>query len=217
MTFEHGSARPDTLTEDWEHQFDILPWMAYLTAIPHVIFLVTTLKENGKPNAALHGWASFTGEGDTYMVIMPVMKHTHTYHNMQRDGEFCVNFLAASYIEQCKQTIQHNTLDTDEITAAGLAREDAITLRVPRIAESFLKLECTVQWEQAVGPNSVNSIICGRVNHLSVDEQFVTRPVRQRYGDDSFVWHCMAMKNPYTGERIRGGIGHIDVTKEIEL
>jgi flavin reductase (DIM6/NTAB) family NADH-FMN oxidoreductase RutF len=58
--------------------------MAYLTAIPHVIFLVTTLKENGKPNAALHGWASFTGESDTYMVIMPVMKHTHTYHNMQR-------------------------------------------------------------------------------------------------------------------------------------
>ena len=217
MTFEHGSSRPDTLYEDWELQFDILPWMAYLTAIPHVIFLVTTLKVNGRPNAALHGWASFTGEGDHYYVIMPVMKHTHTYQNMQRDGEFCVNFLTASSIERCKKTIQHNSLDTDEIAAAGFMSEDSATLRVPRVAESFLKLECTVQWEKEVCPESVNSIVCGRVNHLSVDEHFVTRPVTERYGDESFVFHLMAMKNPYTGERIRGGIGRIEVTREMEL
>jgi hypothetical protein len=34
MTFEHGNTRPDTVHEDWETQFDVLPWMAYLTAIP---------------------------------------------------------------------------------------------------------------------------------------------------------------------------------------
>ena len=216
MTFEHGSIRPKTMYADWEGQFNILPWMAYLTAIPHAIFLVTTLKDNGQPNAALHGWASFTGEGDHYYVIMPVMKHTHTYHNLQRDAEFCINFLPASSIERCKKTIQHNTPDTDEIAAAGLTREESVTSRAPRIAESFLKLECRVQWEKDFYPNSANTSVCGKVNHLSVDEQFVTRPVGERYRPGSFVFHLMAMKNPYTGERISGGIGRIEVTQEME-
>ena len=217
MTFEHGYTRPDTIHEDWENQFKIFSWIAYLTAIPHVIFLVTTLKENGQPNAALHGWASFTGEGDNYYVIMPVMKHTHTYRNIQRDGEFCINFLSAAYVDMCKETIRHNTIETDEIAAAGLTREGSATRRVPRIEESFLKLECTLQWEKALCPDSTNITVCGKVAHLSVDERFVTSPVTQRYGQDSFVFHLMAMKNPYTGERLRGGIGRIELTREMEL
>ena len=55
--------------------------------------MVTTLKENGLANAAFQSWSSFTREGDGYYVIMSgIMKHTHTYANIKRDKEFCVNF-----------------------------------------------------------------------------------------------------------------------------
>lgn len=217
MVFEHSNTKPEILKEDWENQFKILPWLAYLTAIPHVIFLVSTIKENGVNNTALHGWASFTGEGDNYYVIMPIMKNTHTYSNIKRGKEFCINFLSANYIDKCKQTIANNNLETDEIVSAGLTVEDSTTIKVPRIKESFLKLECKYEWEKELYSNSYNITVCGKVQHISVSKNFVTSNVEERYGDNSFVFHLMAMKNPYTGERITGGIGKVELTRKMEL
>lgn len=215
--FEHGNRRPDNFVEDWEGQFDIIPWMAYLSSIPHVIFMVTTMKENGLPNAALHGWASFTGEGDNYYIIMPVMKHTHTYENIKRDKVLCVNFLSAEHVLKCKQSIKNNCIDIDEIKNAGFTPVMSKAINVPSIEESFLKLECELEWEKELYPNSLNITICIKVKHISANEHFVRLPVRERYGEESFMFHLMAMKNPYTGERIKGGIGRIEVIKEMEL
>jgi hypothetical protein len=41
-----------------------------------------------------------------------------------------------------------------------LTRENAATLHVPRIQESFLKLEFTFQWERALCPDSTNVTVC---------------------------------------------------------
>lgn len=215
--FEHNSKRPDNFVEDWNGQFDIIPWMSYLTSIPHVIFMVTTKKENGLSNAALHGWASFTGEGNHYYIIMPVMKHTHTYENLKRDQVLCVNFLSAKHIEQCKETINNNLGDIDEIVQAGFTAERSRAIDVPCIKESFLRLECDFEWEKELYPDSLNRMICVKVRHISVNEDFVKLPVDERYGEDSFIFHLMAMKDPNTGERIRGGIGRVELTKEMEL
>lgn len=70
MNFEHGILKPNNFKEDWEGQFNVLPWMAYITSIPHVIYIITTLKEDGTPNAGLQGWSSFTGEGNNYYAII---------------------------------------------------------------------------------------------------------------------------------------------------
>lgn len=31
MSFEHGSDRPAVFTEDWENQYSIFSWIAYLS------------------------------------------------------------------------------------------------------------------------------------------------------------------------------------------
>ncbi|QUI24193.1 flavin reductase [Vallitalea pronyensis] len=217
MNYEHNKNKPDIITEDWPNQYTILPWMSYLTSIPHVIFMVTTLKENGLSNAALHGWASFSGEGNNYYIIMPVMKHSHTYQNIKRDNEFCVNFLSSNYVDLCKETIAKNAHDIDELTSVGFTPEKSKVIKAPRIKESFLKLECTYEWEKELCPNSINVTVCAKVNHISANESFVTSAISNRYGHDSFMFHLMAMKNPYTGERIKGGIGRIELTREMEL
>ena len=163
MTYEHDTHKPEIFTEDWPGQYEIFAWMAYLCPIPHVIFLVTTLKENGLANAALHGWANFNGEGEDYFVVMPVMRHTHTYQNIQRTGEFCLNFLSPETIERCKETILHNEGEDDEITCAGLTHESAASIQPPRVREGFLKLECTYEWEKELCPGGANILVCGRV------------------------------------------------------
>ena len=218
MNFEHNQKKPESFHEDWEGQFDVLPWMAYVSAIPHAIYIVTTLKEDGIPNAALEGWSSFTGEGDNFFVIMSgIMKTSHTYRNIRRDKEFCVNFLSADYLDNFKKSISENSDDIDEIKNSGFSSEKSLSIKVPRIKESFLKLECSFEWEKELIPNSTNITICGRVKHISVDQEFASSKVTERYSRNSFVFHLMAMKDSYTGERIIGGIGEIKVLKETEL
>ena len=116
MNFEHGSLKPENFKEDWEGQFNILPWMAYISAIPHVIYLITTLKENGLPNVALQGWSSFSGEGDNFFVIISgLLKRSHTLKNIIRDEEFCINFLPPQYLDNFRKTIHENSEETNEI------------------------------------------------------------------------------------------------------
>jgi flavin reductase (DIM6/NTAB) family NADH-FMN oxidoreductase RutF len=218
MGFEHDSSQPANLAEDWEGQYSIFSWMACVSAIPHVIYVVTTLKENGLPNAALEGWSCFSGEGDHYYVVMTtLMTHTHTYRNILRTGEFCVNFLSPDYVDGCKESISNNGDDTDEIVASGFTPEPSHAIAPPRIQESFLKLECQYEWEKELHPNSRCRMLCGKVRHISVSDDFAHSSVADRYGRDSFMVHLMAMRDPYTGERLRGGVGHIELTREMEL
>lgn len=218
MSFEHDNQRPELLTEDWEGQYSLFSWLAYVSAIPHLIFMVTTRKESGLPNACLQGWSCFTGEGDHYYVVMTgVMTYTHTYRNIMRTGEFCINFLPAKYIDQCKQSISVNGDDNDEITASGLTEEFSHSIDAPRIQEAFLKLECSYEWEKELHPGSLCRMVCGKVKHISAIDDFVHSTVTDRYGDGSFMVHLMAMKDPDTGQRLRGGIGRIELIREMEL
>lgn len=218
MDFEHGNIKPDNFKEDWDGQLNVFSWMAYISAIPHSIFLITTLKENGTPNASLQGWSSFSGEGNDYFALMSgVLKHSHTYKNILREKEFCINFLSPQYLDNYKKSISENSLEINEITNSGFTQEQSITVSSPRIKESFLKLECSLEWTKDLIENGTNSTVCGKVKHISVSEEFSTKNVKERYDNDSFTFHLMAMKNPFTGERIKGGVGKIELVKETEL
>lgn len=46
-----------------------------------------------------------------------VMTDRHTYQNIKRTGEFCLNFLPPKYVEQCQQTIHPK--GEDEFVAVG--------------------------------------------------------------------------------------------------
>ena len=218
MTFEHSNSKPEYITEDWDGQYTVLSWLAYVAAIPHVIFMVTTYKENKMPNACLWGWSCFSGEGDHFYVIMPGLRtDRHTYQNIKRTGEFCINFLPPQYAEQCDKTISSNDDDTDEFAVGGFTQESAHAINAPRIKESFLKLECQYEWEKELTPNSCCRTICGKVKHISINDEFGRSTVYERYGNNSFMVHLMGMKDPYTGKRLPGGVGRVELTKEMDL
>jgi len=138
MNFEHDNNKPEYFKENWQGKWEVFSWLEFVCAIPHVQFMVTTLKENGLPNAAFQSWSSFTGEGSNFFVIMSgVMKHTHTYKNIIRDKEFCINFLNQNYLENCWKSIKEHKYENNEITSAGFTIEDSKAIKVPRIKESF--------------------------------------------------------------------------------
>jgi flavin reductase (DIM6/NTAB) family NADH-FMN oxidoreductase RutF len=216
MNFEHSNIKPEHIKENWPDQCKIFSWLEFVCAIPHVLFMVTTFKENGLPNAAFHGWSSFTGEGDSYFVIMSgVMKNTHTYKNIKRDKEFCINFLNQNYLENCWKSVREHKFDSDEITSAGFTIEDSKVIKAPRIKESFLKLECEYQWKKELIPDSHNITICGRVKHISVSESFAKAVIKDKYGNESFMFNIHNPMNPFSGEYLGDGVGIIEFKRYV--
>ncbi|MEA4882286.1 MAG: flavin reductase [Clostridia bacterium] len=103
------------------------------------------LKENGKPNVCFHSWSSFSGDEGGFFAIMPGLgRDTRTYRSIMRTGEFCVNFLGHEYYDACIKTVQDNADDADEFAVGGFTPEESTDIKAPRIAESFLSLECTL-------------------------------------------------------------------------
>jgi len=118
-------------------------WMDFITAIPSPLFVATTWKDNGKTNACLQSWATFTGNTDGFFAILSaVYKKGHLYKTLKNTGVCALNFPSAEIYDCCIATIRHNQWEEDEITASGLTVEPGSTVHAPRIQECFLALEC---------------------------------------------------------------------------
>jgi len=216
MNYEHNNTKPDYFKEDWEGKWKVFSWLEFVCAIPHVLYMVTTIKENGLPNAAFQSWSSFTGEGDSFFVIMSgLMKHTHTYKNIKRDQEFCVNFITEQYLKNCWRSVEEHDYNNDEIAAAGFTTEASRSIKAPGIKESFLRLECTYEWEKELVQNSHNITICGKAAHVSVDEVFAKAMTDKKYGEESFMFNLHAPMNPFTGEFSNSGVGIMKYLREM--
>lgn len=98
-------------------------WKEFVMSVPSPMFLVTTYKSNGLPNACMRSWAAFTsanrGAG-FYAILGSVNKNGHLYATLKEKREAVINFMSAECYDACMSTVQNNRFDADEITAAGL-------------------------------------------------------------------------------------------------
>ena len=123
-------------------------WMDFITAIPSPLFVVTSFKSNGKPNACLQSWACFNGEPEKFYAILSCVNKTgHLYRTIKKIGEVVLNFPSADIYDLCTKTIENNGFDDDEITLSGLTAEPATMVNAPRIKECFLSLESRYAWD----------------------------------------------------------------------
>ncbi|HWT27687.1 MAG TPA: flavin reductase, partial [Mobilitalea sp.] len=56
------ATKPETFVEQWEGEFEGFSWQDFLTAIPSLLFVITSYKENGRENACLQSWSTFVGD-----------------------------------------------------------------------------------------------------------------------------------------------------------
>ena len=107
---------------DFSRQFGF-SWKEFVATVPSPLFLVTTYKSNGMPNACMQSWATFTsadhGKG-FYAILASVNKNGHLYQSLQETKEAVINFMSAEYHAACMATIRNNAFEADEIIASGL-------------------------------------------------------------------------------------------------
>jgi Conserved protein/domain typically associated with flavoprotein oxygenases, DIM6/NTAB family len=215
MKIEIGETRSEKFAENWPGQYDIFSHFEFSCGVPSALFLITTLKENGRPNACLHAWSTFSGDGGGFFAVMPgLMQSTHTYRNILRDREFCVNFLSADYYDRCINTIKQNDDDADELSASGFSAEPAETVKPPRIREAFLSYECTLESAADLSGKGVNAMIIGRVKHAAVDPN--RHSLSELCGPNAFLFNVHCPKNPLTGNGNQSALACLQAAKITE-
>jgi flavin reductase (DIM6/NTAB) family NADH-FMN oxidoreductase RutF len=199
MKHEIGIDQPLCLVEDWPGKYDVFSWLEYVVTVPNPIFLVTTRKANGAANANLHSWGLLVGERDHYSSLLALLSHTHTYANILREGEWCLNFPSVEQQAQCFETIRCNGPDNDEIVDADLTVELARTVQAPRIAECAMNLECKLAWHRPLYEDSQWRLFVGRVLHVAIDGAAMVVDPDERLQALGLMYNVRGTVNPLNG------------------
>lgn len=172
-------------------------WMEFVTAIPSPLFVVTSYKANGQPNACMQSWACFNSvENRFYAILSGVNKAGHLYGTIAENSECVLNFPSADIYSRCMDTIRNNDYDADEITLSGLTAEPATMVNAPRIKECFLSLECRYMWEREITEGSPQVLMCLEVINVCMDEAHLDEDVLGRYGESGYLYNVHYPVNP---------------------
>lgn len=178
-------------------------WMEFVTAIPAPLFVVTSFKSNGKPNACLQSWACFTGGArGFYAILSSVNKAGHLYQTVKEKGEVVLNFPSADLYQHCLATVRNNGFEEDELALSGLTAEPASVVDAPRIPECFLNLECRYAWEREIAEGDDYVLMCFEVVNICIDEAHLDERVQGRYGESGYIYNIHHPINPedYSGK-----------------
>lgn len=172
-------------------------WMDFVTAIPSPLFVVTSYKSNGKPNACLQSWACFNGSfRGFYAILSSVNKSGHMYQTIKEKGEAVLNFPSADIYENCTATITNNGFDNDEIALSGLTAEQATSVNAPRIKECFLNLECRYLWEREITEGDTHVLMCLEVVNVCADVLHLDEISQGRYNETGYLYNVHYPVNP---------------------
>ena len=172
-------------------------WMEFVTSIPSPMFLVTSYKSNGKPNACMESWSTFCGDTDGfYAIITNVYKAGHMYQSLCETGECVLNFPSIDVYYAFMATIRNNGFDDDELALSGLTAEPAKTVNAPSVKECFMNLECRLLWDKEIKDGSNLVMRCLEVVSVSIDEEHLDEDKAGRYGKTGFLYNVHRPINP---------------------
>lgn len=163
----------------------------YLNAVvvPRPIAWVSSISAAGTANLAPHSYFTVAS------VAPPVVQFTSigrkdSLRNIEETGEFVVHLSPYGLREQINLTGTNFPPEVDEFAAAGLRRALAVVVKVPRVAQSPVALECRLAGTREFGRSTV---VFGEVVHLAVAEEVLRNgvpdlraldPVARLGGDD---------------------------------
>ena len=106
-----------------------------------MMYLITTVDENGIPNCEVNTWGLPFGFAPDQMFAFVCGRTHHTAQNVLQNGEFVVNIPSAEIGELAERTATPYPRGTDEVTASGLTSIPSRAVRPPRIKECKAHLD----------------------------------------------------------------------------
>lgn len=184
-------------------------WMEHVLAIPSPLVVVTGYKSNGKPNATMQSWCTFTGEEGYHCLFASVHKEGHMYRSLKDTGCCVVNIPSKGCFLKCMDTVRNNGFDMDEITLSGLTVEPSAKVKAPKIKECFVNIECEWEWEKELVEGGSHVTVCLKAVNVCMDERCFDEIHHGRYGAEGYLYNIHSPRNPLTGEVTETQVGVI--------
>jgi flavin reductase (DIM6/NTAB) family NADH-FMN oxidoreductase RutF len=146
--------------------------------MPRPIALVSTIGENGVYNLAPFSFF-------TVMSIHPAIvgfsvgrrrggRKKDTLVNIEYSGDFVVNVVSEPLAQAMNQAAGDYPIDVDEFKEAGLTPVPSDRVRPPRVAESFIQLECRLNQIMEFGTlPSIHNFIVGEILIVHVQDDML--------------------------------------------
>jgi len=137
-----------------------------LTAVvvPRPIAWVSSTSPDGVDNLAPHSFFTVASVSPPVIAFTSVGEKD-TLRNVTATGEFVVNVASAGLQAKVNATGINFAPEVSEFDEAGLTREPAKTVRVPRVAESPVSLECKLHSTLPIGDCFM---VFGEITHAVV-------------------------------------------------
>jgi flavin reductase (DIM6/NTAB) family NADH-FMN oxidoreductase RutF len=162
---------------------DYIAWVLSSILVPYPLYVITTVDEQGIPNAQPNTWGLPFGDGYGQFFLFTDWASHHTAQNVIATKEFVVNIPSEDELVQAMKTVERYPRGVDEIAASGLTAIPSMVVKAPRVAECKAHLECRLCWHRethARPGGDAGLIICGEIVAASGDEDVLTGTSSER-------------------------------------
>ncbi|MFO1444948.1 flavin reductase family protein [Bacillus sp. Bva_UNVM-123] len=145
--------------------------------LPRPIAFVTTINNNGIINAAPFSFFTAICADPLLICFSPMRRGTDhhkkdTLSNIEATKEFVINVVSEDIVEQMNHCAADFPAEIDELEVSGLNKAESKTVKVPRIKESKVHLECKLEQILHFGEHAgAGSLVIGKVVHVQVADE----------------------------------------------
>lgn len=189
-----------------DHGFEFDPFKALVA--PRPIGWISSLSATGVANLAPYSYFNAMSQAPHY-VVFGSGGRKDSLRNIEATKEFAVNLATWDLREQMNITSSAAPSHVDEFDLAKLAKAPCRLIKVPRVAESPVCLECRlfniVELPDDEG-RITDYIVIGRVIGIHIDDRFIEngrvntaamRPIaRMGYAEYATVTEAWRMRRP---------------------
>lgn len=137
--------------------------------------LIGTISDDGITNLGIFSSVIHLGSNPAilgYILRPDVDVRRHTYENIQQNGQYTINHIHQSFVEQAHYTSAKFEADVSEFDTCQLTAEFLPGFKAPFVKESFLKLG--MRFVEAI-PIPINGtlMVVGEVEHIILPENAI--------------------------------------------
>lgn len=172
--------------------------------VPRPIAWISTISKNGVKNLAPFSFFTVASmKPITFCIsIGSGARAKDTLVNIQETKAFVINIVSEDLANQMHTSSKGYKPDVDEFEQAGTKSETAVTVKVPRVAEARVHLECEL--DRVIQIGSSHLVLGTLVGYHAKDDVYLEgdkidpyklKPVGRMAGDYSFIREFYSLPN----------------------
>ncbi len=163
------------------YDFSIAERQGILTAAigPRPICFASTVDKDGKVNLSPYSFFNVFSNNPPMLIFSPSRRGRdnttkHTYENIKEVPEVCINIVNYPMVEQMSLASTEYEKGVNEFKKAGFTEIASDTIKPPRVKESPVSFECTVDQVIELGTEGgAGNLVLARIQKIHLDTQYL--------------------------------------------